>query len=266
MPALNEPRPDEALASESSEMSYSGLSVPVATSVLLLSLVFFFFGGDATLELFTTALATATVAGKFIVLRGLHQEGFLDSPFKLAILVIYMDLLVASIAVYNIGVLYKIPRLGKKIEAMQENGKGILERNPWMRKVTFFGIIAFVTFPLSGTGAIGGSMFGRLLGLSKRKTMLGIAIGACLGAFAMAGLAHFFGEQMETIQGNPVFLVGGIAVLGFVIWWMIRNSRRASQRRLAEAEEKSALAAGPQESNRPPIESRPKTPTRPSSR
>ncbi|MEE9390936.1 MAG: small multi-drug export protein [Planctomycetota bacterium] len=263
---MNEPRPDEQLRNESKEMSYSGLSLPVVISVLLLSLVFFFFGGDATLELFTTALATATVAGKFIVLRGLHQEGFLDSPFKLAILVVYMDLLVGFIAVYNIGVLYKIPRFGKKIETMQENGKGILGRNPWMRKVTFFGIIAFVTFPLSGTGAIGGSLFGRLLGLSKRITMLGIALGAIIGAFAMASLAHLFGEKMKMIQGNPVFLFGGITMLGLVVWWLIRNNRRATQRRLAESTEATRQAAIASDPARPAIESRPKTSTRPGSR
>jgi uncharacterized membrane protein len=208
-------------------LSYSGLALPVSSAILILSLVLFFRGGEAAVELLTTALATATVAGKFVVIRGIHDEGFFDSPYKLAFLVIYLDLIVALIAVYNIGIFYRIPRFGAKIRDMQRNGKKILARNPWMGKVTFFGIVAFVMFPLAGTGAIGGSIFGRLLGVSRAVTMTAIAIGSFIGAFLMAILADLFGATIERFRDNPFSLAGGLLAIGLAVWWILRTANRA---------------------------------------
>lgn len=209
-------------------LSYSGLVLPVSSAILIVTLLLFFRGGEAAVEFLTTALATATVAGKFIVIRGIHDEGFFDSPYKLAVLVVYLDLIVALIAVYNIGIFYRIPKFGAKIRDMQRNGKRILARNPWMGKVTFFGIVAFVMFPLAGTGAIGGSIFGRLLGVSRSVTMTAIAIGSVLGAFLMALLADLFGATLERFRDNPVSLVGGLLAIGVAVWWLLRIANRAA--------------------------------------
>ncbi|MEZ6196419.1 MAG: small multi-drug export protein [Planctomycetota bacterium] len=218
---------DEIPASDR-HLSYLGLAVPVSSAILIVSLVLFFAGGDAAMEVVGTALATATVAGKFVVIRGIHQQGFFDSPYKLALLVVYLDLAVALIAIYNIGILYRIPRFGRKIQEMQRNGKRILARNPWMGKVTFIGIVAFVMFPLSGTGAIGGSIFARLLGVSRVRTLVAIAIGSVLGAFLMALLADLFGETLQRFQDNPFSLVGGLAAIALAVWWLIRIANRAA--------------------------------------
>lgn len=226
---MSSERPENAPEPTDEEhLSYSGLVLPVSSAILILSLVLFFRGGEAAVELLTTALATATVAGKFVVIRGIHDEGFFDSPYKLALLVVYLDLIVALIAVYNIGIFYRIPKFGAKIRDMQRNGKKILARNPWMGKVTFIGIIAFVMFPLAGTGAIGGSIFGRLLGVSRAKTMTAIAIGSVIGAFLMALLADLFGATLERFRDNPFSLVGGLLAIGLAVWWLIRIANRAA--------------------------------------
>ena len=201
------------------------LILPVVFSVAILTLFFFFAGDVVALEILTTALLTVTVAGKFIVVRGLAEGGFFDSPYKLVPLIIYLDVMVATVAVYNMGFLYRIPRFGAKLEAVQQAGVQILARNPWMRKVTFFGIIAFVMFPLSGTGAIGGAFFGRLLGMARPRVMLGIGIGAICGGMAMAWIADVSGEGLQKLQGNPVFMVGGILALAAVVYWLIRRAR-----------------------------------------
>ncbi|MCA9323019.1 MAG: small multi-drug export protein [Planctomycetes bacterium] len=210
--------------------SLVALLLPLVVSILLLTLIFFFLGGDVALEVGAVSLATVTVAGKFIVLRGLADSGFFDSPYKLVPLIVYLDIFVATIAVYNMGLLYRIPRFGDKLRALQRAGVQILSRNPWMRKVTFFGIVAFVMFPLSGTGAIGGAFFGRLLGLSRLRTMVGIAIGAVCGGFAMAALASGFGEALNNIQGNPVFVVGGVLVVGGIGYWLWRRASQLGDR------------------------------------
>lgn len=200
------------------------LILPFAVSVGAMILILVFAGADAAVEVLTTAIATATVLGKFVVLRGLHPEGFLDHPYKLALLVVYMDLMVAFIAVFNTGLLFKIPRLGRRIQGIQANGAAILQRNPWMSRVTFIGVVAFVMFPLSGTGAIGGALFGRLLGQSPARTLLAIAVGGALGGFGMAALAEVFGDQMAKLQGNPVLLIAGIGAVAAAGYWLLRRS------------------------------------------
>ena len=85
---------------------------------------------------------------------------------------IYLDLMIGTIAVFNIRVLYLLPRFGQKIKGLQKNGADILKKNPWMRKATFAGVVAFVMFPLSGTGAIGGSLFGQAPRDDSLRTLL----------------------------------------------------------------------------------------------
>lgn len=199
--------------------------LPLVLSVSIITLFFFFEGPDAAVELVLSALATATVLGKFAVLRGLEDAGLLDSPYKMALLIIYMDVFIATIAIFNIRLLYRIPRFGAKIAAIQQSGERILGRNPWMRKATFLGIIAFVMFPLSGTGAIGGALFGRLLGMSRLRTMAGIVIGAIFGSFAMAALADLFEPQMRRLSESGILLWSGLAFVGLVLYWLWRRAR-----------------------------------------
>lgn len=220
------PTPEATTASEPAEHgSYAAVVLPIASMILVETFFFVFVGYDDAIELAGIALASATFAGKFIVLRGLHEGGLFTSPYHLVPLIVYLDMFTAVMAVYNLPFLYRIPKLGKRIHAMKGTGERTLERNPWMRKVTFLAVVAFVTFPLAGTGAIGGSLIGRLLGLSRRRTLLGIFIGANVGGLAMAGLADVFGDQLNSFKDNPVSLIGGILLVGGAGYWLYRRAR-----------------------------------------
>ncbi len=206
--------------------SLAAVILPLALSILILTLCFFFVGDEAAIELFGLSILTATVLGKFAVLRGLNESGLFDSPYRVALLIIYLDLMIGTIAVFNIRVLYLLPKFGNKIKGLQSTGVEILERNPWMRKATFAGVVAFVMFPLSGTGAIGGSLFGRLLGMSRVVTLLGIGLGSVLGSFGMAALAAAFGTQLAWLQSSGILGYGGIVFVGLAIYWLYRRSKR----------------------------------------
>jgi len=82
-----------------------------------------------------------------------------------------------------------------------------------------------VMFPLSGTGAIGAAFFGRLLGLSRRRIMIGIAIGSVLGGSGMAFLAGVSGDALKNLQGNPVLLGGGAVAVGGIVYWLMRRAK-----------------------------------------
>lgn len=224
--------PDEAVENG----SYAAVVLPIAALILILTFFFVFIGTDEAVELAGIALASATFAGKFIVLRGLHDDGFFTSPYHLVPLICFLDMFTACMAVYNMPFLYRIPKLGTRIHAMKEAGVVTLERNPWMRKVTFLAVVAFVTFPLAGTGAIGGSLIGRLLGLSRARTLLGIFIGAIVGGLAMAALADAFGESITRFKDNPVSLIGGILAVGGICYWLWRRSSPSTTRKTGDDE------------------------------
>jgi uncharacterized membrane protein len=112
-------------------------------------------------------------------------------------------------------------------------------------RVTIVGVMMFVMFPLTGTGAIGGSIFGRLLGLGPRRTMLSIAVGACIGSYGMAA----FGETIagiftEEVRNSWEFKASGIAALLLmvaIVWW---RGRKVTQQLRARRDARLAARSG----------------------
>ena len=160
---------------------------PLLVSAALLAVIGLMYGWALSGRIAGAALAIFTVAGKFAVLA---SESFGFTPYEIAALIAYMDMMIASILVLNLPAVYRVPRLGPMLEDLAEHGRHMLEQRPWIARVTFFGVVLFVMFPLSGTGAIGGSIFGRLLGLARRWTLVAIATGAVIGSFTMAFFAN----------------------------------------------------------------------------
>ena len=102
-----------------------------------------------------------------------------------------------------------------------------------MRRLTFLGMAVFVTFPLSGTGAIGGSVFSRLLGLGPWRASLAITCGGFVGGFAFTALIVGFGTAVKDAISPAQAVMGGIAVILVLMWILNRRYRRAVAVRLA---------------------------------
>jgi hypothetical protein len=86
--------------------------------------------------------------------------------------------------------------------------------------------VAFVTFPLAATGSVGGSIFGRLLGLSRWMTFAGIVLGSLIGDSGMLLIANLGGEILD--KNHPLVKYGGIAVILAVVVileWRYRRLR-----------------------------------------
>ena len=213
---------------------------PFVLASVLLILAAVVRGPEYAAAIVGQALLIFTVLGKFAILQGVvRPEGF--SPWELATLVAYMDISIAVILVYNLPRLYRLPRLGPVLEDLAEHGLYLLEQHPWMRRITIVGVVAFVMFPLTGTGAIGGSIFGRLLGLGPRRTMASIAVGACAGAYGMA----YFGDRIaavftEEMRHSWQFKASGIlalVVMVGIVWW---RGRKVTQQLRARREARFA--------------------------
>ena len=216
---------------------------PFVVAIVLLAVAAVLRGPDVAAAIVGQAILIFTVLGKFAILQGIvNPDGF--SPWELATLVAYMDISIAVILVYNLPRLYRLPRLGPTLEDLAEHGLYLLEQKPWLGRVTILGVIAFVMFPLTGTGAIGGSIFGRLLGLGPRRTMASIAVGACIGSYGMA----VFGESIaaiftEEVRNSWQFKASGIAalvVMVAIVWW---RGRKVTQQLRARRDARLAARA-----------------------
>jgi hypothetical protein len=157
-------------------------------------------------------------------------EEYLDfTPMNLFWLVTYMDFMVALFVTFHMGLLFRIPWVGPKIAMLVWDGKFVMDSQPWIKKVAFGGLIAFVIFPTSTTGSIGGSIFGRLLGLSRVFTVFGVLIGSILGN----GVMVLFSDFITLYVKDSIWLkVAGVVILIVAMVFLERRYRAAKSRYL----------------------------------
>ncbi len=205
----------------------------VLTGLILVG--FYVIGGAATAQrLLGTAAATFFFFGKFVILGGVDRElaevrsGF--TAEQLFAIVFYMDLMTAVVLVSHMGFLFRIPWLGKRLVGLVADGRTLLRSNPWMKRATFLGIVAFVMFPLASTGSVGGAIFGRLLGMSRTAAFTAIAIGSFLGCAVMylgAGLINRYVDR-----DDPILFYGGVGfVVGLIVILNVRYRRAVARER-----------------------------------
>jgi len=207
--------------------------VVVAVSVLSLEGFFPRVGAAAAAALF--------YLGKLVILTGaLPDSTFGMTSLELAALVFFMDMVTAYFFAFNLHYVYRVPRVGPWIERLQAYCRYSLKTHPWMRKWAFTGVMLFVMFPLTGTGAPGGSLLGRLVGLRPSVTLLGIALGSSLGCILMAAFAAPLEPVFHEVQEKLWFKALGLVVLAILLLGLIRLGRR-----LSVAAERHAREGGP---------------------
>lgn len=208
---------------------------PFALTLSIVLLLGLLYGWGYAGKVVSYALATFFFFGRFVILGGknsppdaLHR---LLSPEQLFAMVTYMDLMVAVLLSFHIGFAFKLPVVGPKISELVADGRFILSQHPWMRRMTFLGLIAFVVFPLAATGSVGGSIFGRLLGMSRVQTLVGIFLGSILGNGVMYFGSELIGRYID--KDDPLTTIGGVAVVAAIIIVLERRYRKMKQAGLA---------------------------------
>lgn len=205
---------------------------PFVLTAVLLFLIRELAGTRVMWRLVSTAAATFFFFGKFVILGGNDGELAEVTAFftaeQLFLLVFYMDIMTASLLAFHLGFVFRMPVVGKKLRALAEDGQCILKSNSWMKRATFLGLIAFVMFPLAATGSVGGSIFGRLLGMSAVGTFAAIVLGNLIGCSLM-----YFGSELITRfigRENPLLLVGGMLVIGGLVFLLNHRYREFKRR------------------------------------
>lgn len=219
---------------------------PVVSGGLLVFLLYY--GGWAfTSRLVTTTAIALWLLGRFVILSGTDDgindfEGSLSS-LQLFLLVTYLDLMTALVLAFHIGFLFRLPYIGPRVAALITDGHFILDSQPWMRRATFLGLVAFVGFPLAATGSVGGSIFGRLLGMSRVATFAGICIGSVAGNGAMYWFSDIVGQWLD--KEHPAVRYGGIVIIVTMVILLERRYRALRDRYSVKVVTSGALQQAP---------------------
>ena len=203
---------------------WTTLLAPALLTVLVLVLLTLAHGGGFTRHLVVRAFAAFFFFGKFAILEptsALSSEALFG-------LIVYMDIGVAVFISFHMALLFRLPVIGKSLLTLASDGEFIMQAQPWMRRTTFVGLVAFVMFPIAATGSIGGAIFGRLLGLRRLTTFLGVATGSLLGCGLMYSGAEVIRQYAD--RDDPLLKLAGIAVVAGVLLFLNQRYKKAKAR------------------------------------
>ena len=187
-------------------------------------------------ELFLLIPVAFFAVGKFLPLWGVSGESSFG-PYELGAVIWALDTFSVLIFVYSFEAFYRIPALRKVLDRINHNMELVLEVYPGMKRASVVGVILFVLFPISGTGALAASFIGVLLRMNRFVLIAAVSFGGCLGGFLMGFLASNFGSALsnfEALQNNPSYKYGamavGVALLGTLLFAANRMFKRALEK------------------------------------
>ncbi len=151
--------------------------------------------------------------GKGTVIPGGIAVGI--DPWALAVATAFVDIAVGVFLTWNFDLAKKIPFIGSGITRVQRKGEDMLGSLPWLERASFIGIVVFVMFPFQGSGAVGGTILGRAIGLSPNKNLAAVTIGAVSGSFLLSA-SIVYGLGVLAILA-PIQVAVAVLFLGFLL-------------------------------------------------
>ena len=145
------------------------------------------------------------------------------NPWALALAIAFVDIVLAIFLAWNFDLARRIPFIGGAIRRLQDKGEEILEEKPWVERLAFFGIVLFVIIPLQGSGALGGTMLGRAMGVGRAKIVGAVTTGGLIGAFAIAISVHFGLGLVASLDAYSLLLYLLLAMVLFTLWYIYRH-------------------------------------------
>lgn len=174
--------------------------LPFALGFLYFGVCYTFLPHDEALILGGLMLAYLfPPAGKETVIPLGIALGFPWQVMTLSIALV--DIFSGMFMALNFDVAVRFPLLGPWILRFLERREKFLDRRPWLEHLYFTGVALFVLFPFQGTGGVGASVVGRILGLPPLKVLVAIGIGAFSGCLLIALGSELF---ISLIRSYPL--------------------------------------------------------------
>ncbi len=203
------------------------------------------------------ALALASVAGTiaYLILRGPHPAslaaaalavflsklfifgGAIDvwpfdattldfSAWELALIAWTLDLWVTCGLLMGIARVERLPLVGRVLREARARASQTLIDFPGLRRLAVLGIALLVFLPIPASGAVSGTLVGRLVGLSRMNTLAAIGCGAGIAVSAYAAVATFLDEHWRALIQSPTLVIASTLGLGVFTWLAWLRVRR----------------------------------------
>jgi uncharacterized membrane protein len=137
--------------------------------------------------------------------------GFGIPWWLMALTLTLLDVITALFMIMNFALMLRVPRLGPWIEKTTATSREFMAERPWMDRWRIPGVAFFVMLPLQGTGGVGATVVGLMVGLTPGEILLAVGIGASVESLAFA---LGWGLVRELILAN---LILGLAMAFMVI-------------------------------------------------
>ena len=207
---------------------------PWILTLVAFGIVYAIYGPKFCWQLLVATGASFAFLGRFSIITPFPGL----TPTDLFWMVTFQDAMVALFFAFHVGFMFRVPWIGPKIASLSSDSEFILAHQPWMKRMTFLGLLAFIAFPLAATGSAGGAIFGRLLGLSRWAIFWGSTIGAIIGNAAMLFLVEVVKDSLpENLENSPIVKWGGLPIIVLIIFLLER--RYSSMKRAFEEQQKS---------------------------
>jgi len=213
---------------------------PLVGFGVILLVAFLVSGGTAAATLFTAEVGSFVGGGKFVILLGLKSNLHVN-VWWLAAMVVYGDVATALVLMANMQFLYRMPWVGRRLATCHEAGWYVLHANPWMKRVAWLGVAAYVAAPFQGTGAVVGTLLARILGETRVATLTATLVGSAAGCVLLAAAGKAAGQQIEKYATNPYIVAAIVAVT--LIGLVVLGRWFTGQAYKAKAAEADALAS-----------------------
>jgi uncharacterized membrane protein len=142
----------------------------------------------------------------------------------MALTLTLLDVITALFMLLNFTLMLRVPRLGPWIEKTTASGREFMAEHPWLKRWRIPGLAFFVMLPLQGTGGVGATVIGLMIGLAPMEILVAVAIGAAVESLAFA---VGWGLVRELMLANLVLgIVVAVAVIVGTILLIILIQRR----------------------------------------
>ena len=189
-------------------------------------------GADVAHEMLEAAGACVLGLGTSVILGPAVLNGAALahlSTWDLVWLVVFLNAGTAFFYAFNLDLLERAPGIGPRLVRERHAAVATLALRPWIRRWATFGVGLFVLSPLPGSGTLGGSIVGRLIGLSRVRSFLV----STLASAAAAMIYGAFGDRLRAWANahslsTPVRVAGLLVLLGiaWALWkWVSRMYR-----------------------------------------
>jgi uncharacterized membrane protein len=136
-----------------------------------------------------------------------------------------LDVLTALFMILNFGLVLKLPRLGPWVARFLASGKEFMAQRPWISRWRVLGVAFFVFLPLQGTGGVGATLVGFMVGLTPPEILIAVAIGGSLEALTFALGSEIIWNLILTNLALGLAVAAAVILSAVIMFLLFRKER-----------------------------------------